>query len=136
MIILSVDLGERRVGFAVSDPGECIASPLKHVKVRSLEEAAAAVKGVVQETGAARVVLGHPRNLDGGFGPKAVEAETFAAALKDAGFDVVLWDERLTTAEAERSLKEAKLSRKQRRDLVDAVAAQRILQSYLACQTR
>ncbi len=134
MRVLAIDLGERRVGFAVSDDEGIIASPLRIAQVRSLPDACEVVLAAVEETGAGKVVLGHPRNMDGRAGPKAKEAEEFAAMLREDGLIVELWDERLTTAEAERSMKDANLSRKQRKKSLDAVAAQRILQSWLQAQ--
>ncbi len=131
MRTLAVDLGERRIGFAVCDEDEIIASPFKTVRVGSPAAVLPAVLAMVRETQAGRLVLGHPRNMSGKVGPKAREAEALAERLRGEGVEVFLWDERLTTAEAERSLKEANLSRKQRRERIDAVAAQRILHSFL-----
>lgn len=131
MIVLGVDLGERRVGLAICDAEGMIASPFRTENVRSTDDALQAVVAAVGETGAERVVLGYPRNMNGRPGPKARESEAFAEALKESGTPVALWDERLTTAEAERSMKDAKMSRKQRKSVIDAVAAQRILQSWL-----
>lgn len=133
MRILGVDLGARRVGLAVSDDGGMIASPLRVATVRDVQGAVQAVCQAANEVEAGRIVLGFPRDMSGKVGLKAREAESFADALRAEGLDVVLWDERLTTAEAERSLREANLSRKQRKRHLDAVAAQRILQAYLAC---
>ena len=132
MRILAVDLGERRLGFAVCDAEQIIASPLRVETVANVREALASVLRAAEETGALRIVVGHPRNLDGRCGPKAREAEAFVAALCERGLDAVLWDERLTTAEAEQALGPADLSRKERKLRIDAVAAQRILAAYLA----
>ena len=129
--LLGVDFGQRRVGLAVADDVLRIASPLRSVPIRSAQEASDAVCEAVRETGAGQVILGHPRNLDGRVGPKAKEAEGFADSLRAEAIDVVLWDERLTTREAEVAMREARMSRKQRMQAIDAVAAQRILQSYL-----
>lgn len=130
--MLGVDLGERRVGFAVTDALGLIASPLKSVAVRSPADALAAILATLSETGAQQVILGHPLGMNGKAGAKAREAEAAAEELRARGATVRLWDERLTTAEAERALKEASLSRKERKARIDAVAAQRILSSYLA----
>ncbi|MBN2712192.1 MAG: Holliday junction resolvase RuvX [Planctomycetes bacterium] len=132
MIIIAVDPGERRVGFAVCDAEEMIASPLKIETVRSTAEAIRIIEESVEETGAERIVIGYPRNMNGKPGPKAKESEEIMQKLREYGYDAVLFDERLTTAEAERSLKDANLSRKQRTSHLDAIAAQRILASYLA----
>ena len=132
MRILAVDLGERRLGFAVCDSEQIIASPLRVETVAHSYEALTSVLKAADETGARRIVVGHPRNMDGRCGPKAHEAEAFVAALRERGLDAVLWDERLTTAEAEQALRPADLSRKERKARLDAVAAQRILAAYLA----
>lgn len=136
MILLGVDLGERRLGFAVCDPEWLIASPLRIERTRSLTESLEIVCTLVQETGAARVILGHPIDMSGRRGPKAKEAQVFAAQLQERGIPVTLWDERLTTAEAERSLREANLNRKERKKHLDAVAAQRILHSFMEATDR
>lgn len=135
-VLIGIDLGERRVGFAVCDAEWRIASPLRTVSVRTVENARLAVREVMEETGAAWIVLGHPRNLDGRCGPAARKAEAFAAVLRAEGWRVDAWDERLTTAEAERYLREAGASRKQRTAHVDAVAAQRILDTYMQAARR
>lgn len=136
MIHLGVDLGERRVGFAVSDAEERLAVPSGFAPVRSLAGALAAVAEKADGEGAGVVVLGNPLNLDGRPGPKAKEAAAFRDLLEAAGRQVVLWDERLTTSEADRLLKDAGLGRRQRKQLVDANAAQRILSSYLEWKRR
>lgn len=135
-ILLGIDLGDRRVGFAVCDAEWCIASPWRTASVRSMEEARVAVREAMTETGAAWMVLGYPRNLDGRCGPAARKADAFAAALRADGWRVELWDERLTTAEAERYLRQGGGSRRSRVGRIDAVAAQRILDSYMQAAQR
>ena len=136
MIHLGVDLGGRRVGFAVSDAEERLAVPSGFAQVRSPADALASVLAKADGEGAGMVVLGNPLNLDGRPGPKAREASSFRDLLEAAGRGVVLWDERLTTSEAERLLKDAGLGRRRRKQLVDANAAQRILASYLEWKRR
>jgi putative Holliday junction resolvase len=136
MILLGVDLGERRVGFAVTDEEERLAVPSGFAQVRSLADALEAVKAKVAAEGAGLVVLGNPLNMDGRPGPKAKEAAAFAASLRDAGLEAALWDERLTTSEATRLLKDAGHDRKRRRTLIDANSAQRLLESYMQCRRR
>lgn len=135
MRILGVDLGTVRVGLAVSDDLGLIASPLRTTTVADADQAVETVLAAVRETGAQKVVLGHARRLNGRRGQKARECEAFAEALTGRGLAVVLWDERLSTVEAERHLQAAGLSARQRRERRDAVAAQRILQSFLAAQS-
>lgn len=128
---LGVDLGTRRVGLAVGDPSGMIASPVGIAQVRNMEQAVAAVKAKAAEFGCALIVVGFARNMNGTLGPKAKECRVFAEKLKAEGFAVELADERLTTVQAERSLIAADVSRKQRKEKLDAVAAQMILQGFL-----
>lgn len=136
MRLLGVDLGDRRVGFAVTDEEERLAVPSGFAPVRSLADALAAVlaKAGAEESGL--IVLGNPVNMDGRPGPKSREAVKFGDSLRDAGKTVVMWDERLTTTEATRLLKDAGHNRKQRKTLIDANAAQRLLESYLGFRRR
>ncbi len=134
MRCLGVDLGDRKVGLAVSDEMGMIASPLRLEKVYSPEQAEEKVRLAVKEVGAGLVILGLPRQLDGREGKQAKICRAFAEKLAAAGLTVELWDERLTSAEAERALKSAGLSRRQRNQHQDAVAAQRLLESWLNAQ--
>lgn len=136
MIILGVDLGDRRVGYAISDDGERLAVPSGFSPVRSLEEALAAVLAKAETEKAGLIVLGNPVNMDGRPGPKSREATGFAEMLREGGCDVRLWDERLTTSEATRLLKEAGHNRKRRKTLIDANSAQRLLESFLDARRR
>ncbi len=137
---LGVDLGGRRIGLALSDPGRTIASPLT-VLVRGNNPVGdrAAILGVAREHEATVVVVGWPRSLSGRDGPAAraarVEADALAAAAPD-GLAVVLHDERLTTVQAERSLNEAGMRRDRQRAVVDKVAAAVMLQSFLDSEQR
>lgn len=136
MIILGIDLGDRRVGFAVSDEDECLAVPSGFAPVRSLEDAFAAVVAKAELERAGHIVVGNPLNMDGRPGPKAKEAAAFRDKLAEAGLDAALWDERLTTTEATRLLQAAGLNRRQRKHLIDANSAQRLLESYLQYRRR
>ncbi|MDR1611327.1 MAG: Holliday junction resolvase RuvX [Planctomycetota bacterium] len=136
MIILGVDLGERRVGFAVSDEKELLAVTSGSARVRSLDAALLAVAGKAGTERAGLVVVGHPVNMNGRPGPKAREAALFAERLRDAGWAVELWDERLTTSAAERKLQAAGLDRRRRKALIDENAAREILASFLERRAR
>lgn len=136
MILLGVDLGDRRVGFAVTDEEERLAVPSGFGQVRSLADALEAVTAKAEAERAELVVLGNPLNMDGRPGPKSKEAVAFAEMLREAGLEVALWDERLTTSEATRLLKDAGHNRKRRKTLIDANSAQRLLESYLECRRR
>jgi putative holliday junction resolvase len=131
--IIGIDLGTKRIGLAVSDPGATVASPLAVLqRAKSRRADHAEIARIVREEEAGAVVVGLPLNMDGSRGPAAraaqSESEEIAAAV---GVPVHLHDERLTTVTAERSLREAQLDAKQRRLVVDKVAAAILLQSWL-----
>lgn len=132
MKTLGIDHGEKRLGFAVSDPDGSMAFPLRVVTIRDEDEALLAAMEVFKETESRRIVVGLPLNMNGSKGPSAEKAIRFASRLSEAaGVAVETWDERLSTCEAERVLLAADLSRARRKMLRDKMAAQIILQSYL-----
>ncbi len=137
MIVLGLDPGERRIGVAVSDPRGVIARPLTVIERRSFKEDAARLRALVEARGVERVVVGHPVGMDGKTGTAARSARRYSNRLRAAlGVEVALWDERLTTAEAERAMLSAGESRARRREVRDAVAAALMLQNYLDAQAR
>jgi len=130
--IMALDVGTKRIGVAVSDPLGWTAQGLtvlqREPETRLWEDMAA----LLREYDVGEIVVGYPKNMDGTIGPRAREAEAFAEQVQRRfQRPVTLWDERLTTVAAERSLLEADLSRKKRRQAVDQLAAVLILQSYL-----
>lgn len=133
MRILGVDYGEKRVGLAVSDPLGMFAQPLEAVQVEDdLPAAAERIAEVAREYEAAEIVLGLPKNMNNTLGPKAEEALAFKELLVEkTGLPVITWDERLSTRQAERHLRQTGWSRRRRKERVDMVAAQIILQGYL-----
>lgn len=132
MRVLALDLGERRIGVAASDPSGLVAQPLHVIARRSDRQAIETIAVLLSDLGVARIVVGLPRNMDGTLGPQAARAQRFAARLAAAvGVPVDLWDERLSTVEAERTLARADLSRRRRREMRDAVAASLVLDAYL-----
>jgi putative pre-16S rRNA nuclease len=130
---VALDIGARRIGVALSDSDGRVATPYE-VVTRSGDRARdhRRIAALVDEAGAGVVVVGLPLSLDGSVGPAAAgvlaEIEELRAAL---GVEVVTWDERLTTVEAERSLRAMGVRRGKRRRVVDQVAATVILQSWL-----
>jgi putative Holliday junction resolvase len=130
---LALDLGTRRIGVAVSDGAGTVATPYEVIH-RSGDRARdhGRVAELVEETGAGVVVAGLPISLDGTLGPAAreilSEVDQLRAALR---VNVVTWDERLSTVEAERSLRVMGVRKSRRRRVVDQVAATVILQSWL-----
>jgi putative pre-16S rRNA nuclease len=131
---LGIDLGEARIGLAISDQLGALAHPLRTLtnSPRVLDEICAVVTG----EGVGGVVLGLPKNMDGSLGPAAAKAQAFADQLraKLPALQVVLWDERLTTMEAQRALHAAGRNTKRSRKVIDQVAAQILLQNYLDAQ--
>jgi putative Holliday junction resolvase len=133
--ILGVDWGSRRIGLALSDPTGTIAQPLPYVERRSQAQATSAVAEIARTHGVVRIVVGLPRNMDGSEGPAALAARRFGGLLAESAKLVVeFWDERLTTAAAERAMVAAQVSRSRRREARDGVAAAWMLQGYLAAR--
>lgn len=128
---LGVDLGTRRIGLAISDAKGKVATPYATLERTNDEHDAQAIAEVASAEEAKLIVLGLPLMLDGSRGDAAAVSEAFAAKLKESGLRVALFDERLTTKQAESSLKRRGMKGRQRRAVVDKVAAQVLLQSYL-----
>ena len=127
-----MDYGEKRCGFAVSDPSGIIAMPLEVVEVSSQEDVIQAAKRMVDEREASRFVIGLPLNMDGSAGPMAEKIQALIPILEETlGVPVHSWDERLSTSMVDRTLIEADVSRKKRKTVRDKLAAQVILQGYL-----
>lgn len=130
---LGVDLGSKRIGIAVSDISGTVASALTTVhRSKSRRHDHAAIAALVREEEAEVVVVGLPLSLDGTAGPAARSAETEAQQMASVvGVPVAMYDERFTTVTAERGLLEAGLDARQRRKVVDKVAAAVMLQAWL-----
>jgi putative pre-16S rRNA nuclease len=131
---LGVDLGERRIGLALSDPSRTVASPhdvLRRSGDRDVDRRA--IVAAARSAGASVIVVGLPLSLSGKVGPAARAALDEVEALRTLapGIDVVVHDERLTTVTAERALDEGRVRRGDRRDVVDKIAAAVMLQSWL-----
>lgn len=134
MRVLAVDWGERRIGLAVSDPQEIIASGLPTLVVNGLEQAATGVARVAGEVEAERVVVGMPLRMDGGRGEAAEAAQRFTDRLRErCAVPVDTYDERFTSALSERRLRETstRAKRRRQRGQVDQGAAVALLESYL-----
>ena len=134
MRVLGLDLGSKTLGVAISDPLRMIASPLKTIFFTEddYEEALTFVSEIIIAEKISEVVLGLPRHMNGDIGIRGEISISFKKLLEEAlSITVVLWDERLSTKAATRSLITANVSRKKRKKVVDQVAAVVILQSYL-----
>ncbi|MEE9285172.1 MAG: Holliday junction resolvase RuvX [Dehalococcoidia bacterium] len=132
MRILALDVGERRIGVAVSDPSGVLASPLTVIQSAGPRRDVERVLELAREQEAERVVVGMPVSMDGVRRQQAQRVQEFCDRLSDqAEIPVITWDERLTTVEAERRMREAGLSSKKRKERRDAAAAAVLLQAYL-----
>lgn len=133
--VLGVDLGSRRIGLALSDPGRTIASPSAVLqRARQRVDDHRAIVAAAREGEAVAIVVGLPLSLSGDLGPAAratLEEVEELRATAGGGLPVETYDERLTTVTAERSLQEARMTREARRRIVDKVAAAVMLQSWL-----
>ena len=130
--ILGIDYGRVRVGLALSDPLGITAQPLSVVSNTSPGALLEELAHVISEREVTHIVVGLPLKLDGTEGDAASEVRKFVNGLAERfGLPVGLWDERMTTAQAERAMIDADLSRAQRKKRRDKVAAQIMLQSYL-----
>jgi putative Holliday junction resolvase len=130
--ILALDVGQKRIGLAVSDPLGITAQGLRVLTRKNRAADLEQLLEVAREWRVQRVVVGLPRHMDGRLGSAAPEIMELVQTLQEAlGVEVVTWEERLTTVEAERVLLQADVSRKRRRQVVDQLAAVLILQNYL-----
>ena len=132
MRALGLDYGTKTIGVAVSDGLGLTAQTVTTIRRTSLKADLAALADLVREYEAERFVVGMPFNMNGTEGPRAESTRKFADTLTQAlGLPVELWDERLSTVAAQRTLLEADLSRARRREVIDQMAAQFILQGWL-----
>jgi len=129
---MAIDYGDAHTGIAISDPTRPPArvSPPLHTPPRGV--VVEQVTLLAKEHGAEELVLGHPVNMDGTLGPRSEKAKAMKALLEEAtALPVVLWDERRTTIDAHNILFNSGKNAKQRKKVVDAVAASLILEGYL-----
>lgn len=135
MRIMGLDVGEKRIGIAISDPMGWTAQGHSVLQRSVLETDIKNIGQICQEYGVEIIVVGLPQNMDGSIGPKALEVQEFAQLLeKELGINITYWDERLTTKSAERVLIQADVSRRRRKQVIDKLAAVHILQAYLDYQ--
>lgn len=132
--ILALDVGDRRIGIAVSDPLGLTAQPIETYTRVGYGPDTRRIAALAAQYGTNRILCGLPRNMDGTQGGQAQKVRDFAAQLEQAGLSVEYYDERMTTMVAESALLEANMSRADRKKKVDMVAAVVILQSYLDAQ--
>ena len=137
MKILGIDYGDVRVGLAVSDITEFLASGIGNVKITGMNNAVQLVCEKIKEHGCGKIVLGLPVNMNGTQGEKAQKIRVFGDKLKEAsGLDVEYVDERLTTVMAHGFMNSTGTHGKKRKESVDTLSAQIILQNYLDSKRR
>ncbi|MBR3816629.1 MAG: Holliday junction resolvase RuvX [Clostridia bacterium] len=133
MIILSVDYGDARTGVAVCDRMEILASPVCVINEGYEPKVISAVAAEAQKQKAELIVVGLPKNMDGSEGSRAEKCTRFAEQLQEAtGIETVMYDERLTTVWAHKTLSENNVRGKKRKAVVDAVSAVVILEGFMA----
>ena len=135
MRILGLDYGSRTVGVAVSDPLGLTAQSVETIwrkQENKLRQTLARIEELVSEYHVEKIVLGYPKNMNNTIGERAQKSLEFKEMLeRRTGLPVIMWDESLTTLEAERTLIESKVRREDRKKYVDKIAAVFILQGYL-----
>lgn len=133
MVILAVDYGDARTGLAVCDRMEILASPVGVINESYEPKVVSAVAAQAEKLGAELIVVGLPRNMDGSEGFRAEKCMNFADELRKAtGKETVMYDERLTTVWAHRTLSDNNVRGKKRKAVVDAVSAVVILEGFMA----
>ena len=132
MRILALDHGTKRIGVAVSDELKLIAQPLEYIPAEPLAAVLTRLRQLLREKEVESILVGMPRNMDGSYGPAALKVQEFVAALKaELPVPIKTWDERLTSAQANRFLIQGNVRRDKRKEKVDKTAAAILLQSYL-----
>ncbi|MGM7702128.1 Holliday junction resolvase RuvX [Pseudalkalibacillus sp. Hm43] len=130
---LGLDLGTKTIGIALSDALGWTAQGIETYRRKGdIDQDLAYIRELVEKNDVDKIVVGLPKNMNGTIGPSGEMCQEFAQLIEDTlNVSTVLWDERLTTAAAERMLIEADVSRKKRKGVIDKMAAVLILQSYL-----
>lgn len=137
MRIMGLDVGDKRIGVAISDPMGWTAQPHTVMHRTNPEHDFARLSEICRDWQIEKLVVGLPLNMNGSVGPRAQLVREFAEQLSAvAGIEVEYWDERLSTKSAERTLLEADMSRRKRKGVVDKLAAVYILQGYLDNRSR
>ena len=130
--LLGVDPGTKTLGLAISDRTRLIATPVKTIKRLKFSLDAADLLKVYDERESVAVIVGNPINMDGSKGPRAQSVKDFCHnLLKIRDLPICMWDERLSTMAVTRTMLEADMSRKKRKENVDKLAASYILQGFL-----
>lgn len=130
--VMALDVGDARTGVAVTDPMRIIASPHGVVNMTSFEKGLAELKALIAALAPVRIVVGLPLDRHGGIGPRAEKTLAFIERLRaEVSIEIVTQDERFSTVEADRALREGNVRGKKRKQTVDKIAATHILNAYL-----
>lgn len=130
--VLALDLGKRRIGLAISDPLGITAQGLETLQRTNIREDLAALERLIRECGVTLLLMGNPLHMSGREGRQAEYTKEFAGRLQEkTGVPVKFWDERLTSVQANRVLRESGMSIEKRAAAVDRLAAVILLESYL-----
>lgn len=132
MRIMGLDVGDKTVGVAISDPFGLTSQGIKTIKIGEANDGIDELKALVSEYQIKTIVVGLPKNMNGTIGPQGEKVLSYVEKIKENVLeDVVLWDERLTTMAAKRLLIESNVRRENRKKVIDKIAATYILQGYL-----
>ena len=135
--VLSLDVGTKTIGVAVSDPLGIIAQPVTTIRRSGLEADLADLRGLIDVYNASRLVVGYPRNMDGTIGEQARYVDRFVESLRARfALPIDLVDERLTTKVASRAMMDINVKAKRRKEIIDQQAAAVILQTWLDRRAR
>lgn len=133
MRILAMDVGDRRVGMAISDPMGWTAQGIETLERKNNKQDMEQIAKLIKRYNPEKIVIGLPKNMNGSIGPQGQKVKEFAELLKSEVYkgEIIFWDERLTSVMANRLMIDADVSRAKRKRKVDKMAAVFILQSYL-----
>lgn len=132
MRVLGLDVGDKTIGVAISDPLGFTAQGIKTIIRKSKKADIGEIRQICDEYGVETIVVGLPKNMNGTIGLQGEKVMSFCEDIKlNINLPIKLWDERLTTVAAHRAMLEADLSRAKRKKIVDKIAATYILQGYL-----
>ena len=130
-VLIGLDVGSKTIGTAFCDAGWSFASPAKLIKRRKFSQDKVALLEVIKARDTAGIIVGLPLHMDGRQSPRSQASRAFAKNIEDIGLPILLWDERLSTAAAERVMIEADISRAKRAERIDNAAAAHILQGAI-----
>ncbi|WZL71481.1 Holliday junction resolvase RuvX [Clostridiaceae bacterium 35-E11] len=135
MRMMGLDVGDKTIGVAVSDAMGWTAQGIETIRRTNKKADYRRLLEIIQDKEVTKIIVGLPKNMNGTLGPQGEKVLNFVEELKNrVSIEIILWDERLTTVAAERTLIQADVSRKKRKQVIDMVAATYILQSYLDSQ--